>query len=53
MFKVKFVVHVKSRKSEQSIKIVGNLPLLGNWNPHQGLSMEEYYEGEWESLKHV
>lgn len=53
MFKVKFVVHCKARKNEQVLKIVGNHPKLGNWNPLKGLAMEEYYDGEWESYAHI
>lgn len=47
MFKVKFVVQCKPKKGEQCVKIVGNLPSLGSWNPANGLPMEEYYDGEW------
>jgi hypothetical protein len=53
MFKVKFVVKCKPRRSEQAIRVVGNLSALGNWNPFLGLQLEEYYDGEWESIQHI
>lgn len=51
MYKVRFVVHDDSKSGSYPIKIVGNLPELGNWNPENGLEMEEYYDHEWESTK--
>jgi hypothetical protein len=39
MIKIKFVVQCKIKPNEQKVKIVGNLPILGNWNPYNGLSM--------------
>lgn len=42
MYKVKFVVLTKVNKNNSLVKIVGNLPVLGNWNPLNGLEMEEY-----------
>lgn len=54
MFKVKFVIHdALSRDGSFPIRVVGNLPALGNWNPLNGLEMEEYYDGEWESVKQM
>jgi hypothetical protein len=53
MFKVKFVVKSKPRRTEQAIRVVGNLAALGNWNPLHGLLLEEYYDGEWESVQQI
>lgn len=36
MFKVSFVVHDTSKSSPFAIRVVGNLPALGNWNPING-----------------
>lgn len=53
MLQVKFVVHCKKPNNNSTIRIVGNLPEIGAWNPLNGLELEEYYEGEWESLKSI
>lgn len=53
MFKVKFVVHDVSKGESFPMRVVGSLPALGLWIPLDGLEMEEYYDGEWESLRQI
>lgn len=45
MFKVKFVAHSNLKEGSFPIRIVGNLPELGNWDPLNGFEMEQYYDG--------
>lgn len=39
MLQVKFVVHCKKIRTHEQIKIVGNLPAIGSWNPLNGLAL--------------
>lgn len=32
---------------------MGNLPSLGQWNPAQGLKLEQYDDNEWESISNI
>ena len=39
MFQISFIVKVQAEEDEV-VKIVGNLPQFGEWNPEKGLLLE-------------
>lgn len=51
MFKVKFIVRTNEKESNYAVKIVGNLPILGNWDTNQGLELEKFREGQWKAFQ--